>query len=157
MSRYAKETSVSVERSRAELETVLSRYGADEFGYATRKGCAVVVFTFKGRAIRLTVPLPDRMSDEFWKTPARKYRRSEDSAHAAWEQACRQRWRALVLVVKAKLEAVDVEILTFDQAFLPHLVLPSGQTFGEWAEPQIEGLPEGRMPLLLPDFGEAGP
>ena len=39
---YAKDTSVSVERSRAEIETTLTRYGATAFGYATDEGRAIV-------------------------------------------------------------------------------------------------------------------
>ena len=41
---------------------------------------------------------------------------------------CRQRWRALNLAIKAKLEAVESGIVTFDQEFLAHIVGPSGQT-----------------------------
>ena len=43
----------------------------------------------------------------------------EKTAHGRWEQACRQRWRALALVIKAKLEAIDAEISTFEEEFLP--------------------------------------
>lgn len=34
---YAKDTSVSVEKSRAEIETTLARYGAESFAYATKQ------------------------------------------------------------------------------------------------------------------------
>ncbi len=34
MSQYASQTSVSVEKSRAEIKRILARYGADQFGYA---------------------------------------------------------------------------------------------------------------------------
>ena len=35
MSRYAKNTSVSTERSKAEIEKTLKRYGVEEFFYGT--------------------------------------------------------------------------------------------------------------------------
>ncbi len=40
----------------------------------------------------------------------------------------RQRWRALALVIKAKLEAVASGIVTFDEEFYAHMILPDGRT-----------------------------
>lgn len=59
MSKYAENTSVSVENSRSEIERVLQRYGADSFGYAWDQGRAVVQFVHEGRQIRFVLPLPD--------------------------------------------------------------------------------------------------
>ena len=78
---------------------------------------------------------------------------NDDQKYARWEQACRERWRALVLCLKGKLESIESGIETFEQAFLAHTFLPSGETFGEWAE-RAENLPavlSGRpLPALLP-------
>jgi hypothetical protein len=49
-----------------------------------------------------------------------------------------ERWRALLLIVKAKLEAVDSGIVTFEQEFLPHIVMPGGHTVYEATAPAIE-------------------
>lgn len=58
---------------------------------------------------------------------------------------------ALALVVKAKLEAVESGISTFEQEFMAHIVLPNGQTTGQWMIPQIEAAYKtGTMPALLP-------
>jgi len=55
--------------------------------------------------------------------------------------------------VKAKLEAVDSGITTFEAEFLAHFVIPGGGTFGEYAIPQIEEVSKtGQMPLLAMDF-----
>jgi hypothetical protein len=65
------------------------------------------------------------------------------------------RWRALFLVIKAKLEAIDVGILTIEEAFLADTVLPDRHTVAEVMLPQIEGAyTSGTMPPLLPYFGE---
>ena len=150
MSRYAAATSVSVERSRAEIETILRRYGADAFGYWTESGRAVVQFRFQRWCVRFDVPLPPKDDAEFTRTPAKGLRRAADAAHAAWEQACRQRWRALALVVKAKLEAVEAEISTFEEEFLAHLILPSGHTVAAYALPRLRAaLEAGAMPRNL--------
>lgn len=57
--------------------------------------------------VRFVLPLPDPQDREFTHTPGRQTRRSESKRAEAWEQACRQAWRALALVVKAKLEAIE--------------------------------------------------
>ena len=63
----------------------------------------------------------------------------------------RQRWRALALVIKAKLEAVEADITTLEAEFLAHIALPSGATVGEWVGPQLDAVyGSGEMPALLP-------
>jgi hypothetical protein len=63
----------------------------------------------------------------------------------AWEQACRSRWRALLLCIKAKLEACAVGITTFDSEFLAHIVTGDGRTVAERIVPQLTN----GGPLLL--------
>lgn len=146
--RYAENTSVPTERSRAEIETVLARYGAEEFGYRTSAAAAQIAFHACGRIVRFTLPLPSK--DDYRKTPAGKRERSDADAYRAWEQACRQRWRALALCIKAKLEAVECGITTFEQEFLAHIVLPNQQDVYSWLRPQIaEAYDTKRMPPLL--------
>lgn len=123
MTRYAENTSVSVESSRAEIERTLQRYNAESFAYGWAQKRALIEFTHEARK----------------------------NQHKAWEQACRQRWRALALAIKAKLEAVEAGITTFEDEFMAHIVLPDGSTFGSWARPQIAKVYElNAMPALLP-------
>jgi hypothetical protein len=154
---YAKDTSVSTEASRAEIERTLQRYGAEAFAYGWTGDRAQIQFAANGRQIRFVLELPDKDDDEFRLTPGRGLERSEAQAYAAWEQACRQRWRALALVVKAKLEAVEAGISDFEDEFLSHILLPDGTTAGAWLRPQIaQAYETGRMPEMLPALG-AGP
>ena len=127
---YAADTSVSSDRSRNEIERILHKYGADEFGYMTGSGVARIQFSKDGRMVRFTMPLPDRNSKEFTNTPLGRDRSSTQAA-LAYEQAVRQRWRALALVVKAKLEAVEAGISVFEEEFLANILLPGGQTVYE--------------------------
>jgi hypothetical protein len=39
--------------------------------------------------------------------------------------------------VKAKLGAVEAKIVTFEEEFLAHILLPDDTTVGQWARPQI--------------------
>lgn len=153
MSRYAADTSVSVERSKAQIEQLLSRYGADRFqsGWDAQKGVAVVMFEFGQRLIRFQLQFPSRDSDEIALTPTGK-ERAPGQVEKAWEQAQRQRWRALLLTIKAKLESIESGITDFDSEFLAHLVLPNGETVGENLVPKIQTAIEAKQTprLLLP-------
>lgn len=153
MSLYAIATRVPIERSRAEMERTLGRYGADSFAYATNKRRAMVTFKAHGRVIRFVLELPE--FERFRATPRGRRRRSDQDAYRHWEQACRQSWRALALVIKAKLEAVESGIAVFETEFLPYTVLPNGKTVGDWALPQVAHAYEtGKMPALLPGHEE---
>ena len=73
------------------------------------------------------------------------------------DQACRQRWRALLLVIKTKLEAVSAGISTLEEEFLANIVLPNNTTAGEWMIPQIDrAYRTSEMPALLPAAGHTG-
>jgi hypothetical protein len=129
---YAERTQVPVAQSRAEIEKTLERYGAKSFGFFAEASRAVVVFEAKERRIRFDLPLPAPGSPRV-------------------DQVCRQRWRALCLCIKAKLESVDSKIETFEEAFLAHVVMPDGQTVAQHALPKIrEVYAENKMLPLLP-------
>lgn len=146
---YAENTSVSIERSIAEIQQTLRRYGATSFGYLEQNNRIAIAFEMRGRRVRFTSPLPSFSESE--RTPERRIRRSQAEALKAHEARLRERYRALLLVIKAKLESVTSGIETFDEAFMAHLVLPNGQTVGEWGTPQIEvAYASGHMPALLP-------
>lgn len=148
---YAEKTSVLVSRTKAEIEELVHRHGADQFVSGYKGDVAVIGFSMVGRQIRFLLPLPDKQAREYWYTPGRGLRRDAESAASAWEQACRSRWRALYLIIKAKLEAVDAGISTVEREFLYDIVLPDGRTAGEWMTPQIEAAYQtGQMPAMLP-------
>lgn len=154
MAKFAENTNVSSEKSRSEIERILSRYGADSFMYGWEAERAVVAFRMNGRHVKFVLPMPDRTSREFTHTPEKNMRRSDSAAASAFEQAVRQRWRALALVIKAKLEAVEAGITVFDNEFMAHIQLPDGQTVGNFMRPQIQlAYEKGTMPALLPAPG----
>lgn len=148
---YAENTSVSVEKSKAEIERTLQRYDADQFMYGWDGGRAVVGFRMAGRQIKFIVHMPEKA--EFKTTPTGKAR-AEQQVFNEWEKACRQKWRALALVIKAKLEAVESGISVFEDEFMANIVLPDGSTVSQFMRPQISAAYErGEMPALLPMLG----
>ena len=153
MTTYAKTTSVAPEKSRQEIEEALRRYGADAFGYAVDdvQRRAAIQFRLQSRLMRLDVRLPDKADPAFQVKAANQYSQKGRFSQAAYDQAMRQRWRALLLFVKAALEAVENQALTLDQALLSAVVAPNGQTLAEVYEGQIkQAVLEGRTPPLLP-------
>lgn len=149
---YAENTTVSAEKSRAEIERTLQRYGADQFMYGWDQERALIGFQMAGRQLKFVLPMPNKQDSAFTKTPTGK-KRTEAAAFKEWEQACRQKWRALSLVIKAKLEAVEAGIAIFEDEFMANIVLPNGSTVSQFMLPQItEAYESGTMPKMLPDL-----
>lgn len=133
MTPYAAKTKVPISQSRAEIERLLVRAGAEAFAFGWEGGKSVLQFRIAGRFVRFTVPAPDARLSQ-----------------SAYEQAERQRWRAMLLVVKGKLESVESGIETFEEAFLAHVVVPDGSVVKDWLGPQLErAYRTGRMGDLL--------
>ena len=146
--KYAENTSVSVEKSKMEIERILRRYGATCFASGWDDTRATVLFEAHKRRIKFILPLPPK--DEYTKTPEGKTRHKADMIELAWEQGCRSQWRALALVIKAKLEAVESGVALFEHEFGMQTVLPDGRTVGETVIPHIdEAYRTGKMPPML--------
>lgn len=150
---YAANTDVSSARTRDEIERTLRRYGATDFAYGWNESRAILGFVINGRQVRFVLPLPDRNSSEFTMTPARRHRRTTADADRAYEQAVKSKWRSLFIVIKAKLEAVSSRIVTFEQEFAMHMVLPDGIMVADHVLPAIaQAYAEGEVPPLLGDM-----
>lgn len=151
---YAADTLVSVERTLGEIQTLVLRRGADQFAFQVSAQSSTVGFLLKGKQIKFVIPLPVRTDARFTKIPSRYQGgyarpRSAEQAHKLWEQACRSRWRSLLLCIKAKLEAVDCGITTFEHEFLAHFVAADGLTIAEHVLPRLQELCDGRRMLTF--------
>lgn len=120
---YAENTKVPLEQSIAEIMGMVKRAGATHAGQFEEPGRFVIMFSLGERKMKFSVPMitdytgPDRSGNG----------RAVDKV--AWvEQRNRQKGRALMLVVKAKLESVESGVETFEQAFLANIVLADGAT-----------------------------
>lgn len=132
MAEYAARTKVPADRTRLEIEALMKKRGADQFLSGADEDRAMLAFRLKGRHIKFILPL----------------------GKSCGAQLERSRWRALLLVIKAKLEAVAIGILTLEDAFLADTVLPDNRTVAEYMQPQLESAyREGKMPPLLPYYG----
>lgn len=134
---YAEGTSVPVSRSQQEIIAILKRYDADGFSFGEDHGFGVVAFRARGRMVRFILPLT---------VDTRIYRTDNQQAGEV-----RRRWRALTMAIKSKLEVVESGIATFEDEFLANLMLPNGETVGEYLAPQLsQAYANNEMPALLP-------
>jgi hypothetical protein len=147
--RYAANTKVSSDKSRQEIEAILVRYGASGF-IRWADDSAVIAFRYNEKNIKFVLPLPDRNSKKFTHTESRGRLRHPDDQRKVYEQAVKQRWRALALSIKAKLEAVESGIATFEEEFLPYIVIHDGMTVAQWLLPQLNDFYlSGKGPKML--------
>lgn len=132
---YARKTTVSAEKSRAEIEGLLRRFGAAKFAYMTSETDQMIAFEYNGVGVRfgLKIPAQDTMTI------------------SGWEAERRRLWRSLALAIKGKLVSVEDGIESFESAFLSHIDV-GGRTLGQHLIPQLGAAVEsGRinLPALL--------
>ena len=160
MGRYAKTTTVSEGRSKAELEAILDRFGADEFAYGTSKArrCIMVGFKYNERHYRITVPMPSRDDDDIRLTPTEGWVRSEAQIEKVLATEKKRKWRVLCAYIKALVVGVEENVLTWEEALLPYHLMNSGKTVAEEMLPRIaKAIKAGVLDTkLLPDVGETG-
>lgn len=130
---FAAGTRVPVMQTRMELESLLSKHKARALGIFTDQKGAVVVFEMADRRIKFALAVPP------------------EGGSAKQERQRREKWRALLLAIKAKLVGVQSGIESFEEAFMAHVVMPDGRTVGELTRPAIaSAYKEGKMVPLLP-------
>lgn len=151
MTRFAQQTTVPIAKTQVDLKRLLESYGADEvvITESRRLGRGIVQFRFHELQLRVPVRLPSMAEKRFHLTPGGD-KRTKAQARKFWEQACRQQWRVLFYLVKAQLVAIEENVFSPEEAFLPWLVLPNGRTVIEDVTPGLQNyLKSGKMPKLL--------
>lgn len=127
---YAERTSVPVEQSIVDIRKTVARYKGEQFVFGVSEDRIVVGFSKEGRQVRFQV----------FQDPAAP-------------QTNRRLARALLLVLKAKLEAVESGVAIFEDEFLANIVLPDGSLVGQQVRPAlINAYASKEMPHLLPDY-----
>ena len=150
MTRYAEKTDVPVERSRLELERVLRNVGAQKQGMYRDGESAAVMFELAGRMVRLSIELPSREAFEnLYDEDGRGKGDRDHWVSSKLESEEKRLWRVLVLVVKAKLEAVAVGLSTVEREFLADVVVKGGRTVGELLHDELRQIYEGKNPPKL--------
>jgi hypothetical protein len=138
--RYAEGTKVPVENSRGEITGILAKHGCTHFASATEPRGDTIQFMLGGKSFRFFIERPT--ADDIY---ARDRKTSRNPNAVDWQaradQEWRRRWRAHVLLIKAKLEFIEGGDTTLEQEFLPYAVMKDGRTVGELIN-------SGGLPLL---------
>lgn len=127
---YAQGTRVPVDNSVAEIKRTIKRYGCEGIMVAEGPAQVQVVFRAHDRMVKFVI-----------------HTREAD------DRELRRLWRCLVLVIKSKLEAVATGIVTFEEEFLGHIVMPDGETIASKIKEDVAVAYEtGQTPPLLADL-----
>lgn len=148
---YASGTAIVTEKSKGEVEKILRREGATAIVMGHDGDREAVLFQLNGKRIRIEVPVPP-VSHAEYERDGRGSIRTQQARQTFYENERRRRWRALVLIIKAKFEAIASEITSFEQEFGMSIVVPNGQTVGEWAIPLLSKAYDAgiELPKMLP-------
>lgn len=130
---YAENTSVPLERSVGEIVGLLKKAGAERIGQLDEGSRLSVFFSVHGRHIKFSIPLATD-----YQGPLKSGNGRAVDGEAVIRQQNNQKGRALLLVIKAKLESVTSNVETFEEAFLANIVLSGGETVYQRARPAID-------------------
>lgn len=131
MTRYAEGTAVTVESSRGEITGILAKNGVVRQAWASAPEGDTLQFELGGFQYRFFIARPtvEEVRADYRAT-GRDWGRVQDPAGkvaAEW----RRRWRANVLLLKAKLEFAAGEASTVVRELMAYAVLKDGRTLEE--------------------------
>jgi hypothetical protein len=143
--RYADGTQVPVERTRAELEKLLTAHGATAFGVFKEPERTVVMYRLRERYIKHVMRVAEPPKGRGTKGELERRVESEE----------RRRWRALLLIIKAKLEVIAAGDSTVEREFMADTMLADGSTVYDHAAQQIaDSYATGQTPTFLLGAGK---
>lgn len=123
---YAEGTKVAVSKTIAEIEDLVRKSGGERFYRGEHEGKMVLGWWQKERMIMFGVEL--KPLSEFAKKPGSWRTLPVSEQEKRRDQAMREKWRAMLLVIKAKYASVEAKIETFEESFLGQLVVPDPET-----------------------------
>lgn len=153
--KYATATAVSSTASEGEIKNMILRAGGRNVFTGQGDAEAIITFELNARRIMFQLPLPELELFNMKTVRGKRVPTTNEQKHRLWEQACRSKWRGLVLTVKAKLVSVEMGVELFEEAFLAQIVVPGregarAERFGKVAIAAIaEAYTGGKLPPLL--------
>lgn len=134
MPRYAEGTKVSVESSRGEITGILAKHGVERMGWQTGPDGDELLFELKGSRYRFRIVKPtlEEVKADYIAGGGRWNLVYDERAKV--EAEWRRRWRANVLLIKAKLEFAEGGDTSVEREFMPYLLVGGRQTLAEFLE-----------------------
>ena len=127
------ETATAGDKALAELQRVLAKFGCQSFGTMTdaERGVTIIQFKHRNRHVSL---------EASWKGYAQAWIKQHKGKFSSWDQQAiaKHHQKALDQArisvcsvlrdwVKGQVTAIECGIMTFEAAFMPHMLLPSGE------------------------------
>jgi hypothetical protein len=161
--RYASDTSVSVSKSRGEIENVLRVWGAKQMQWSDDfdGGRAMLRFIWEREGVtytaRFTIGVPTKEDIREESLDGRTGRFSQSKYDKAMSRRGMVEHRELALLLKAIFVAVDCGLISAEQVFLPFLEDQYGVTVSDRVLPGLaQMLKKGGTKNLLPMFAGEG-
>lgn len=155
---YANSTTVPVAKSRAEIDSLLRRWGCDGIRWTDqfREGIVSLEFIWEHESVtyaaRMRIALEDEeaIRGQCWHST--RYQEFLDSKfEKMMASRGKSEHRILLLWLKASFNAVDSGIVKAEALFLPFLMGNDGRTLAEVALPRLPDLLKGGAMKLLGD------
>ena len=122
--RYAEGTTVDARKSQGEIAGILAVHGVTRQGWMQGPEGDELHFELKGHMFRFQIIRPTIAE-------IRKLYPNAYDPQAKLDAEWRRRWRANVLLLKAKLEFIDSGDTTIERELLPYMLTSGGQTVGD--------------------------
>lgn len=122
--RFAEGTTVSVDSSRGEITGLLAKHGVQRMAWAHEPEGDQLTFELAGHRYLFRIAMPTL-------TEIRRMYPSAYDEQKKLDGEWRRRWRANVLLLKAKLEFAEGEASTVVRELMPYALLRDGRTLEE--------------------------
>lgn len=132
------ENATAGDRALAEMQKTLAAFGCQSFGTMTdnERGCMVVAFKWRDRQVQLEANW-NGYAVAWLKAHPYSYR-TKDSLAQHKEKALKQAKVAICSIlrdwVKGQTTAIECGVLSFETAFMPHMLLKDGRRVIEAAQ-----------------------
>ena len=136
------ENASSGDKAFAEIQKILARFGCDNYGIMQKRAEQVTLLQFEwhGR----TVQLPGH-----WGGYATAWLREHPHSSRSRSTIAEHKQKAMDIAqiavcsllrdwVKAQVTAVECSLMTFEEVFMPHMLLPDGRRMVEHAQKLLE-------------------
>ncbi|WP_417777121.1 hypothetical protein [Stutzerimonas xanthomarina] len=139
------ENSTSGDKAFTEIQKILSRFGCDNYGIMqkARDQVTLVQFDWNGRTVSLPGHWGGYTTTWLREHPYTSRMRCTEAEHK--DKAMRIAQIAVCSMlrdwVKAQVTAVECQLMSFEEVFMPHMLLPNGQRMVDAAQKLLDRKP----------------
>lgn len=140
------ENATSGEKALSDLQAILAKFGCGTFGTMTdaEQGKTLVQFKWRERQVSVEASWKGYAAAWLKKHPYTYRMRQSRAQHE--QRALKQGQISVCSIlrdwVKGQVMAVECGLMDFESAFMPHMLLPSGERLIDRVRSQILALPE---------------